>query len=203
MNKTLRELNRSKAIKNDDFTFKHSFIENLDQFNEGLEYFVDLIESIYRKIDQMIFEFNEYNVFMTALNESENPSWDRWQRAKEEIRPLEKEVLAICKILNDFLINGIVLKNNAMFRITTENCINSRDSIDERTEDVERIIDRYYKAAKKLNKPGIPYPLDDVIRIYNLSVDNFNEILDQYRSRFRIAIEELPDARKANIELIE
>ena len=192
------------------FFEKYSSIENLDQFDEGLKYLTSLIRSIYRMIDLMI---HENLLYSGVLNASTDLLWDMWIEAKEKIVSQKEKIDDICRILNDFLSDGVALRIDDRQRVTRfevirENIIYSGYSVNDTTEDVERISERYYRNVKKIsefNKSIIPVSLDDSIVIYNLSVNSFNEVLGRCRliTEFGLTIEDFPDVRQAVIEVPE
>jgi len=188
---TLRELKRSDIT---DPRSEYPSIETLDQFNEGLEYLVDLIGSIHRMIDEML---DENLQFSCLLNESDIRLEKKWNDAVHMIDLQKGKIYSICNKLQEFLSNGIVKINGMDYTVTKENCIDSKETVDRYTKYVEMYTKDYFEITKKNDR--IQYPLDDTIRFYNLSVDHFNGILGGCRSAFDLTLEELPDARRAVI----
>jgi len=179
----------------DEFAeFKYSSIDNLDQFNEGLDYLINQIEIIEEIID---WATGESLILSGVLKEGEEPARKIWETAKRRIKLQQDKVSSVKKLLLEFLGNNSVQKNGRNFEITLENCINSKTIVNNFSHNVEDITQKYYENTRNIKK--IPYPLDDSVRLYNNSVESFNIVLNQYRTRFDITAQTLPDANKAVI----
>ena len=180
----LRELEKNSS-------FKYSIIQNWNQFNEGIEFLSNQIKLIRDLIDDSI---DDNLIFSGILNESKANINQIWENTKNEIDIQNKKVDRVREILLDFLQEGSVIINNNEMEITSENISYYTIIIDSCTDEVEFIINKYYKTINKFKV--ISYPLDDIIRIFNLSIDNFNRVLDEYRRKFNIISNNLPDAKK-------
>ena len=174
--------------------FIYTSVKNLDQFNEGLEYITNQIKFIYKTIDKMA---DENLVSFGILNESTFILTKKWEDAKEEIETRKNKVYSVSSILRKFLQNEPIIEDDIEYEITHVNCINSQIIVDGYTDDVEHTVKKYYETAKKF-KIQYPYSLDDAVRIYNISIDSFNGILDECRQNLNIIPEDLPNAKQAN-----
>jgi len=183
-----------ETLKESNFEF--TSIENLGQFNEGLDYITEQIGSIHEAINDAI---DDELVSFGLLNESKDYLNKIWKNAKDKIEKFEKKVYSISSILQDFLRNEPITRKGREVEFTRDNCINSRILVDGYTNNVEFNADEYRRQTKELNYEH-PYPIKGAIEVYNVSIDDFNKVLSESRNRLGIAPEELPNARRADVD---
>jgi archaellum component FlaC len=162
--------------------FPYSKISYIKQCEECFEYIVNQIENIGGIINWIA---SEQSITIRVFHESEAIS-PGFKDAKKDITACYESISRVKTIVEIFLTNDLIIRNNQETIIELAKCNDLRDTVNNQTERVELIINQYKKGVE--DRVSLLSPsLNSSIEMYFNVVNCFYDIFDKYRRKFHIS----------------